>query len=172
MGERKPWYSALLRMVDDSLRAASKTARKIVTIIRVTRIALFFLAVLYLSGGPIAFLWPQLLPYYIALVALTFAIAFIGLGILVGLPLRAKSIVRLIDMGYPKNVRELGIRVVARKLHEESIESEELLVETAWNESKKMLRKYKARAARLKEELDAEPDPAADDGKEKNGDSS
>ncbi len=162
MGERKPWYSALLRMLDDSLRSASKTAKKVVRMLRLTRALLILVAILYLSGGPIAFLWPNFLPYYIALVAITFTGAFLGLAFLVGLPLRAKSIVRLVDMGYPKNMRELGIRVVARKLHEESIESEELLVETAWNESKKLLRKYKARAARLKEELDAEPDEGSD----------
>lgn len=159
MSDRTGWMKHVWRMLDDNLRSASEMARKVVRAIRITRAGLVILGLLYLSGGPIAFLWPELLPYYIALVAITFTIVFFAGAYLVGLPLKAKSVVRLVDMGYPKNARELGIRMVARKLHEESIETEELLVETAWNESRKMLRKYRERAERLKQDMDDDPAP-------------
>ncbi len=160
MSDRKGWMTRVWQMLDDNLRSASEKARKLVRGIRIARALLWLLALLYIAGGVAGVLWPGYLQWIVLAGAITFAVPFILLAFLVALPLKAKSVVRLVDMGYPKNARELGIRMVARKLHEESIETEELLVETAWNESRKMLRKYRARAERLKQELDEEPDPA------------
>jgi hypothetical protein len=61
----------------------------------------------------------------------------------VGLPLKAHGVIRLIERGYPGNAREVAIRLAARKLRDESIETEELLVETALNEARKVLRRIR-----------------------------
>lgn len=159
MSDRKGWMKHVFRMLDDTLKSASQTAKKIVRGIRIARAVMWLLALVYIAGAVFAVLRPEWTPYLLMAALITLALPFMVLAIIVALPLKAKSIVRLVDLGYPKNIRELGIRVVARKLHEESIESEQLLMETAWNESRKMLRKYRSRAERLKKELDEEPDP-------------
>ncbi|MGB1587118.1 MAG: hypothetical protein ACPHID_08765 [Thermoplasmatota archaeon] len=152
------WWRAAYDVADEKLRSISDSAQKLVGTLRAVRAALVVLTLLYFSGAPIAIVWPQFLPYYFILFSITFATVTLGMAYLVGLPLRAKSLIRLIDKGYPANARELAIRAAARKLNEQSIETEELLVDTAWNEGRKAYHKYKARAQRLKEELDAEPD--------------
>lgn len=140
------WYKSILKTVDDALISFSKTAKKIVRMIRLARALLFLFVLTILGLGVAGIIWPQHLPYFFAAATIPIALPVIILAVLVALPLRAKSVVRLIDMGYPANAKEMAIRMAARKLHEESIESEELLFATAWNESKKVLRKYRQRA--------------------------
>ncbi len=105
------------------------------------------------------FWFPVMVPVTLTVFGVYLAVPLIGIFILLGLPLKAKSVLRLIDQGYPANAREFAIRAAARKLHEQSIETEELLVDTAINESKKALKKYRARAERLREQLDADEGP-------------
>ncbi|MHB8633751.1 MAG: hypothetical protein ACYDBQ_07285 [Thermoplasmatota archaeon] len=79
-----------------------------------------------------------------AISTLFLLVPLVALLAVVNLPLQARSVVRLIDRGYPENFREIAVRVVARKLHDESIASEELLVETAVNEFRKLGRRMRA----------------------------
>lgn len=153
-----PWYKVLWHFVDDALRGLSKGLKRLVRTLRILRFILV-LAVLTILADPVVYIvWPQYWQWVHIASTLFLAVPVIILLVLVALPLQAKSIVRLIDKGYPDNVKELGIRLAARKLHEQSIETEELLVDTAVNESRKMYRKYRRRAQKLKEELDAMDD--------------
>jgi Na+/phosphate symporter len=119
-----------------------------------------------LASAVVAIAWPAYWPYAYAAATVFLVIPLVILLALVALPLKAKSVVRLIDMGYPANTKEMAIRVAARKLHEQSIESEELLVQTALNESRKLLRKYRERAERLKQELEEAEREAKDAAKQ------
>lgn len=154
MSRDGPWFKALWHMVDGTLRGLSRSLKKFVRTLRILRFFLVVAVLTVLASAVVAIAWPVYGPYFYAAAQVFLAIPLLILLILVALPLRAKSVVRLIDLGYPDNAKELAIRVAARKLHDQSIESEELILETAWNESKKMLRKYRQRADRLKRELD------------------
>lgn len=156
MARDGPWFKALWHMVDGTLRGLSKGLKRFVRTLRILRFFLIIAILTVLASAVVAIGWPQYWPYLYAASAVFLAIPLLILLVLVALPLRAKSVVRLIDLGYPDNAKELAIRVAARKLHDQSIESEAMILETAWNESKKMLRKYRARAERLKRELDAD----------------
>ena len=149
------------------LRDVSKKAQKIIRRLRLARLLILLLFILPLVAAGLTIWRPQYGPYALALIAVYVAVPLLGVWFLVGLPLKAKSIIRLIEKGYPANAREFAIRAAARKLHEQSIESEELLVDTAINESRKVLKKYRARAEKLKQELDEMPDddPFMDDDK-------
>lgn len=155
------WWTAAWSVADDTLRGWSQAAQSVVAKIRLARNAVgAFIFIVYALVAA-AMIWPQYDQYFLG-VALVLMSVIIWLAFfLVSLPLRAKSIVRLIDQGYPNNAKELAIRMAARKLHEESIETEELLVSTAWNEGRKAYHKYKVKAMELKRELDAQPDPDA-----------
>ncbi len=131
--------------------------------LRLARFLVFLLFLLPLVAAGLVIWQPAYTQYALGLVAIYVAVPLIVVWFLMGLPLRAKSIVRLIDQGYPANVKELAIRAAAKKLHEESIETEELLVDTAINESRKALKKYRARAERLKQELDKSSEKSDED---------
>lgn len=151
------WWSAAWSLADDTLRGWSKTAQGIVAKIRLARNAVgAFIFIVYALVAS-AMIWPQHDQYFLGVALILMSVIIWLAFVLVSLPLRAKSIVRLIDTGYPENAKELAIRMAARKLHEESIETEELIVATAWNEGRKAYHKYKAKAMELKEELDREP---------------
>jgi hypothetical protein len=143
----RPWYLALWAMVDTTLRRWSEALERLVRTLRLVRVLLWLGIVLVLVSALLGLLVAagKLDPkwFYVghAVATLFLIIPLAALAIIVALPLRAHSVIRLVDMGYPANARELLVRVVARKLHEESIETEELLVDTALNEARKWMRK-------------------------------
>lgn len=156
MGDGLGWLGTLWRSLDGTLRGLSTGLQKAVRTLRLLRAFLVIAVLVVLASAVVGIVEPAWLPYAYA-AAVVFLV--IPLGILLGLvslPLRAKSLVRLIDMGYPANAKEMAIRVAARKLHEQSIETEELLLATAVNESKKLLRRYRQRAQRVREDLERE----------------
>ncbi|HUR62668.1 MAG TPA: hypothetical protein VM286_09935 [Candidatus Thermoplasmatota archaeon] len=138
------WYTVLWAMVDDRLREWSRKLQQLVRMLRLARVLILVGILCILASALVGLLWPQwfFVAYAVAVVFLI--VPLVLCLVLVSLPLQAKSVIRLIDRGYPGNARELAIRVAARKLHDESIETEELLVETALNEGRKILRRVKA----------------------------
>lgn len=155
------WARSLWRTVDSTLVSISKTAKRIVRVLRLLRAFMVLAVLVVLASAVVGIVWPDWFAYAYAAAVVFLIIPLFILLALVSLPLQAKSLVRLIDLGYPENAKELAIRAAARKMHEQSIESEELLVETAWNESKKMLKRYRERARRLREEEAARAAAAA-----------
>lgn len=140
------WLRTLWGYVDERLASFSATLQRVVRLLRIVRL-LLIVGVIAIVGSAVIGIWaPDYFPYAYAVAVIFLVIPLAVLFVLVGLPLSAKSIVRLIDKGYPANARELGIRVAARKLRDQSIETEEMLVETALNESRKAYSRYKARA--------------------------
>jgi len=150
------WWQPAWKMIDDSLRGLSKGLKAQLRFVRTLRAVLVVGLLLTYASAIVAIVRPQWTQYALASAAVGLSFALIFWYVVVTMPLKAKSIVRLIDQGYPDNARELAIRLAVQKLHDESIRTEELLVETAWNEGKKAYRKYKDRAIALKEELDRE----------------
>lgn len=152
MAERANWLFTLWAMVDERLAEFSAKLQGIVRMLRITA-ALLVVAILAVLASPIVlWLWPAWFPLAYAIATLVLVIPVVILAVLVSLPLRMKSVVRLIDKGYPANAKELAIRIAARKLRDQSIETEELLVETAINEGRKVLERYQARAATLQDD--------------------
>ena len=142
------WLRGVWAMVDERLRDLSDTLQRIVRMIRVLVGFLTVGVVLVLASAVVGLVWPRWFPVAYALATIFLVIPLVALLVLAYLPLRAKSVIRLIDKGYPANAKELAIRVAARKLHDQSIETEELLVETAINEGRKVLRRMdESRAA-------------------------
>lgn len=140
------WLRALWSLVDERL---AEISRKLRGFVRLLRVALTFLviAILAVLAAPVVLMfWPEWFPIAYAVSTVILVIPLIALTALVALPLRLKSIIRLIDKGYPANAKEVAIRVAARKLHDQSIATEELLVDTALNEGRKMVQRFKARA--------------------------
>lgn len=164
--DSRPWYMAIWAMLDSTMRRWAETLQKLLRMLRMVR-ALLVLGILIVlasavlavlaSAGLIQVKW--FLAFH-AIATLFLLVPLVVLTVLVGLPLRAKSVTRLIDMGYPANFRELAIRVMARKLRDESIETEELLVETAVNETRKMVRRMEESRKRAAAE-DAASDPGS-----------
>lgn len=152
-GIRAAW-----RVVDDTLRSISEALQRFVRTLRGLRALLLFGLLVIIASAVVGIVWPQWFPYAYAAAVVFLILPLAVLLALVWLPLRAKSVVRLIDMGYPQNAKELVIRGVARKMNEESIESEELLFETVWNESRKTLRRYRQRMREAKAEADLRDD--------------
>ena len=156
--------AALAKTADQQLRDLSRTLKRR---LRLLRLLVFVLVVALLAvyvAAVGAILRPEWMAYWFAGAVVILSIPFALLVVVVALPLRLKSVTRLIDMGYPANARELGIRVIARKLHDESIETEELLVDTAINETRKAIRKYRPRVERALRDRDGplgpeDPDP-------------
>ncbi len=147
------WWTPAWRFLDETLAGWSKALQGIVAKIRMLR-TIMLLAILAVYGAIVAtVVWPEYGLYLLGGAMVILSVPLIAVYFVVSLPLRAKSLVRLIDQGYPANARELAIRATVRKMHDQSIETEEMLVETAWNEAKKAYRKYKARAERLNREL-------------------
>lgn len=141
------WLRTLWGVVDERLADTSRRLQRIVRLVRVTVVALVIAILLSLASPVVLFLWPDYFPIAYAVSTVILLVPLIVLTVLVALPLRLKSVIRLIDKGYPGNARELAIRVAARKMRDQSIETEELLVETAVNEGRKMYERYQARAA-------------------------
>lgn len=150
------WYKALWDAIDGSIRSFADGAKKALRMLRLARFLVALVVLTILGLGVAGIIWPQHMPYFAAAAMVFIAIPYIVIYVLLTLPFKAKSVVRLIDMGYPANAKELAIRFAARKMHEESIETEELLVATAWNESKKMLKQYRARQAAKRAAADDE----------------
>lgn len=141
------WLRTLWSLVDERLAQVSATLQRIVRTLRLLVGVLVVAILLVLAAPVVLFLWPEYFPIAYAVATAILVIPLVALVVLVALPLRLKSVVRLIDKGYPANAKELAIRVAARKLHDQSIETEELLVETALNEGRKLMERAKARAA-------------------------
>lgn len=160
----QPWYKAIWRLFDGTLRSISDTLQSIVRVLRITRVVMALLVVLMLLVAVFVILRPEYSHYVLAAVVVLLTLPIVAIFGLASLPFRAKSAVRLIDQGYPENVKELTIRAVARKFHDESIATEELLVDTAVNESRKALSKYRTRLERLRAELDAMEEAAGASG--------
>jgi len=143
--ESKPWYRAAWNLMDDSMRRWSEKLQRIVRLLRLARFMLILGVLAILGSAVVGLYWPRYFPYAYAVATVFLIVPLIMIFVLAGLPLRARSVVRLIDMGYPANARELAIRMIARKLHEESIATEELLWDTAVNEGRKFVRKMEQR---------------------------
>ncbi|MHB1262102.1 MAG: hypothetical protein ACYC2H_10355 [Thermoplasmatota archaeon] len=149
------WLQSLWAMVDERLRETSEKLQRLVRLIRILVVFLTVGVVLVLSSAVVGLLWPRWFPIAYAVATIFLVIPLLGLLVLAYMPLRAKSVIRLIDKGYPGNAREIAIRVAARKLRDQSIETEELLVETALNEGRKIMDRAKAKAAAA-QQADAE----------------
>ncbi|MEK6975719.1 MAG: hypothetical protein AABY18_05185 [Candidatus Thermoplasmatota archaeon] len=141
------WLRTLWAMVDERLAELAETLQSIVRMLRLTVAMLVLAVVLVLVSPVVLFLAPDYFPVAYAVSTVILVIPLVALAFLVALPLRLKSVIRLIDKGYPANAKEIAIRVAARKLHDQSIETEELLVDTALNEGRKLMERAKARAA-------------------------
>ena len=137
----------LWAMMDERLAELSATLQGVVRMLRLA-VALLVVAVILVLASPVVlYLWPQWFPLAYAVSTVILVIPIVLLAVLASLPLRMKSVVRLIDKGYPENAKEIAIRIAARKLHDQSIQTEELLVDTALNEARKVMERAKARAA-------------------------
>ncbi len=137
---------ALWKSIDAALVSANKKAKRILLILR---FAAVFMVLTILGSWTLAGLsiWrPDLAQYFYLGAVVLLSIGLIPWAAVLILPLRLKSVTRLIDKGYPANAKEMGLRVIARKLHDESIETEELLFGTAVNEGKKILRKMQEKS--------------------------
>jgi hypothetical protein len=159
------WLRALWDLVDDGLREISRKLQRIVRTLRALVFTLTLGIVLVLASAVVGLFWPKWFPIAYAVSTIFLIVPLVAVLFLCLLPLRAKSLVRLIDKGYPGNARELAIRAVARKMRDQSIETEELLVETAINEGRKIYERVKAQpgertsVAREAERASAPRDP-------------
>lgn len=143
MAQKMEGLTAAWKGIDAKLRAINKKAK---TILWALRIGTFFLWLAIMGSWALAGLAvyrPDLAGWFYLAAIILLSIGLIPWAVMIGLPLRFKSVVRLVDKGYPANAKELAIRAMARKLHDESIETEELLFETAVNEGRKVLRKLR-----------------------------
>lgn len=147
MAEGLGWIRTLWAMVDERLAELSLKLQRMVRTLRAAVFALVVAILLVLASPVVLFVAPQYFPIAYAVSTVILVIPLVLVTALVALPLRMKSVVRLIDKGYPANAKEIAIRVAARKLHEQSIQTEELLVDTALNEGRKLVERYKAQAA-------------------------
>lgn len=147
------WLQAIWAMVDERLREVSDRLQRLLRVLRAVVAFLVVGIVLVLASAVVGLLWPRWFPIAYAVAVIFLILPLVALLMLVYLPLRAKSVVRLIDKGYPGNARELAIRVAARKLRDQSIETEELLVETALNEGRKLMDRAKAKAAAAQDDV-------------------
>ncbi|HEX2066064.1 MAG TPA: hypothetical protein VHI93_04545 [Candidatus Thermoplasmatota archaeon] len=155
------WYTALWAMVDERLREWSRRLQALVRLLRVARVLLVLAILSVLGSAVVGLLWPRWFPIAYAIAVLALVVPLVLCLVLVSLPLKARGVVRLIERGYPANTRELAIRVAAGKLHGQSIESEELLVETAINEARKVLRRLKGEAPAAAPATPVPGDPTA-----------
>jgi hypothetical protein len=147
VGEKLGWLRMMWAMLDERLAELSLKLQRIVRLIRTVVVLLWVGVALVLLAPVVLFVWPEYFPIAYALSTVVLVIPIVALAVLAGLPLKARSVVRLIDKGYPANAKEIAIRLAARKLHDQSIETEELLVDTAINEGRKILRRVQEREA-------------------------
>lgn len=146
MAEGLGWLRALWAMVDERLAEVSARLQRILRALRAAVAGLVVAILAALAAPVVLVVWPAYFPIAYAVSTVILAIPLIALTVLVALPLRMKSVTRLVDKGYPANAKEIAIRVAARKLHDQSIQTEELLVDTALNEGRKLMERYKSRA--------------------------
>lgn len=158
------WWKPAATFADQTLRGISDWLKGQLRMVRLLRFLLAAGLVAAYASLVGAIVWPEQTRWFFGIAVVGLSLPLMYWYVLLSIPLQARSIVRLIDEGYPQNVKELAIRAAARKLHDESIETEELLVETAWNETKKAYRKYMARAETIRDDLDEEA-PVDDAGK-------
>lgn len=144
---RGGWIGATARMVDDRMRDINRSLKRSFRMLRLAQVALIVGLLASYAFAVLAIVYPQYAGYFYAGAILLLSTALIPWIALISLPLKLRSIRRLVDKGYPANAREMAIRVVAKKLHDESIETEEMLFDTAINESRKAYRKFKAKQA-------------------------
>lgn len=168
------WMAALARTADHHLRDLSRTLKKQLRLLRLLVFVLVVALLAVYAAAVGAIVRPEWMAYWFAGAVVILSVPFVVLVVVVALPLRLKSITRLIDMGYPENAKELTIRLVARKLHDESIETEELLVDTAINETRKAIRKYRPKVERVLRDRDGglgpeDPDPGVPHGADRGG---
>lgn len=162
-----PWLMVLWKMLDESLAQLSRRLQGFVRLLRIVRALLIIGVLAVLLSGVLAVLSAlRLLDiryflYSYALASLFLLVPLAILVVLVGLPLKARSVIRLIDKGYPENAREIAIRVMARKLHDQSIATEELLWDTAVNEGRKVLRRMRRDEAEPRASEDPDSDEPA-----------
>ncbi len=154
---RRVWDS-----VDGRLARVAGKLRSLVRTLRILAVLLVIGIIAVLASAVVGIWWPEYFPYAYAVSTVVLLVPVIGVLTLIMLPLRMKSVIRLIEKGYPGNARELAIRVAVRKVRDQSIETEEMLVETALNESRKALERYRERAERLQQEKEAPPASAAE----------
>jgi hypothetical protein len=153
-----PWYMVAWELLDGSLRGWSRRLQAIVRTLRLARLLLVVGILAVLASAVVGLLWPPWFPLAYAIAAVALVVPLALCLVLVGLPLRARSVIRLIDKGYPENAKELLLRLAARKLRDESIETEELLLETAINEGRKLVRRMRSEEG---QEGNAEPPAGA-----------
>jgi hypothetical protein len=137
------WYTLLWALVDEWLREWSRRLQRLLKLLRLARVLLVVGILCVLASALVGLLWPRWFPIAYAVATVFLAVPLVLCLVLVNAPLQARSVIRLVERGYPANAREMAIRVAARKLHDESIETEELLVETAINEGRKVLRRLR-----------------------------
>ena len=154
------WLRTLWAMVDDHLADLSDKLQGIVRLLRIAVALLVVAVALVLLSPVVLYLWPEWFPLAYAISTIILVIPIVLLALLAALPLRMKSVVRLIDKGYPENAKEIAIRIAARKLHDQSIQTEELLVDTALNEARKVMERAKANAAAEAAQAAAQAQPS------------
>jgi hypothetical protein len=137
------WYTLLWALVDERLREWSRKLQQLVRLLRLARVLLVVGILAVLASALVGLLWPAWFPIAYAVAVVFLVVPLVLCLFLVSAPLRAQGLIRLIERGYPGNAKEAFLRVAARKLHDESIETEELLLETAINEGRKVLRRLR-----------------------------
>jgi hypothetical protein len=157
------WLRAIWHSIDSFLAGLFGLLKKTLRALNILRVLSVLFFVVSIALAVLVLVAPESVPYVLAGLLIVGTLPIIVLFVLLSIPFRAKSFVRLVRMGYPENAKELTIRLAARKMRDQSIKSEEMLIETAFNESRKLLERYRARLFRLKKHLDempADPDPA------------
>lgn len=157
------WTYRLWKQLDDTLHGISRSLQKVVRALTIARVMAIFMALAFVAFAVVLVFYPEWTPYVVVGIVATYAIPFVLMAILLAIPFRWKSVIRLIRKGYPANAEELALRAVARKLRDQSIESERLLWETAWSEGRKMYKRYLHRAKKLQRQLDEMPDIDTDE---------
>ncbi len=148
-----PLLAAVWKTLDERLRGVAEGLQRILGLLRLARFLLWLGVVALVATSLIsvaaALCWVSLKVFLVAyaISTLFLLIPLVVLAVLVSLPLKLQSVVRLIDKGYPENLREIMLRLVARKLHDESIASEQMLWDTAVNEGRKFMRKMQQKDA-------------------------
>jgi hypothetical protein len=144
----------VLKQLDGSLRKMNKKIRMAFFWMRFAQIFLILAVLASWTCAVGAIYYPDLAGYFYAGAIVLLSIGLIPWAIIVGLPLRLKMLRRMAKQGYAKSAREVGLRAMARKWHDKSIETEELLFDTAINEGRKAYRRYKKRAGNMRNEMD------------------
>lgn len=140
MGDAPFWFLGMFRAADAWLRGLSRRLRGMLRLMRAVVALLVVLDLTILAAAVLVVLRPEYVHYVAAFTLAVLLIPMIALTMLATLPLRFRSVTRLIDKGYPANAKELALRALARKFRDQSIETEELLAQALWNEARKALR--------------------------------